>query len=242
MELEIYADVVCPWCYVGKVRLEKALASFDNEVIIRMRPFQLDPGAPHVGQPLLPWLGQRFGGAERARQVMAHVSAVAEAEGLHLDFERAIIANTFDAHRLLWFADRPEAVVFGAGPDTQPDLAEALYQAHFTDGLDLSSTDVLVSLAEDLELDGGRIHQLLTTNEGTADVRADLARAHDLGISSVPTFVAAGRYTLTGAQESTTLTSFLEEVVRRESLGENPQALIPTQRPAEAYEDDPRFS
>jgi predicted DsbA family dithiol-disulfide isomerase len=242
VELEIYADLVCPWCYVGKARLEKALASFDTEVIIRMRPFQLDPQAPHVGQPLLPWLGQRFGGPEQARQVMAHVRAVAEAEGLHLDFERAIIANTFDAHRLLWFADRPEAVVFGAGPDTQPDLADALYQAHFADGLDLSSTDVLVSLAEDLELDGGRIHQLLTTTEGTADVRAGLARAHDLGISSVPTFVAAGRYAVTGAQESATLTSFLDEVVRRESLGENPQPLIPTQRPAEAYEDDPRLS
>jgi predicted DsbA family dithiol-disulfide isomerase len=240
VELEIYADVVCPWCYIGKARLEKALATFDGEVIIRMRPFQLDPHAPTPGQPLLPWLGQRFGGPDRARQVMAHVTAVAETEGLDLDFDRAIIANTFDAHRLLWFADRPEAVVFGAGPDTQPDLANALYRAHFTDGLDLSSTDVLVSLAEELELDSERVWKLLTTTEGTADVRAHLARADDLGISSVPTFVAAGRYAVSGAQESATLKSFLDEVVRREGLGSTPQTLIPGQRHAEAYEDDPR--
>jgi predicted DsbA family dithiol-disulfide isomerase len=173
---------------------------------------------------------------------MAQVTAVAEAEGLHLDFEHAIIANTFDAHRLLWWVDRPEAVVFGAGPFTQPDLADLLYQAHFTEGLDLSSVDVLVSLAERLELDGPRVRQLLTSKEGTADVRAHLARADDLGISSVPMFVAAGRYAVTGAQEVATLKSFLDEVVRREGLAPTPQPLIPNQRPAEAYEDDPRIS
>jgi predicted DsbA family dithiol-disulfide isomerase len=241
VELEIYADVVCPWCYVGKARLEKALAAFDGEVTLRMRPFQLDPQTPATSQPLLPWLGVRFGGLDRARQVMAHVTALAAAEGLELDFDHAVIANTFDAHRLLWFADRPEAVVFGAGPDTQLDLADRLYRAHFTDGLDIGATDVLVDLAEELELDAGRVHALLTTNEGTADVRGDLARAHDLGINSVPTFVAAGRYAVTGAQETGTLKSFLDEAARREGLTPT-LPMIPTQRAVDAYDGDPHVS
>jgi predicted DsbA family dithiol-disulfide isomerase len=239
VELEIYADVVCPWCYVGKARLEKALETFDGDVTVRMRPFQLDPRMPSTSQPLLGWLAQRFGGIDRARQVMGHVTAVAEAEGLHLDFDRAVIANTFDAHRLLWFADRPEAVVFGAGPYTQPELADVLFRAHFTDGLDLASTDVLVELAEEAELDGGRVRQLLTSTEGTADVRAHLARADDLGISSVPTFVAAGRYAVTGAQPADTLHTFLTEVARREGMAGAPDAMIPSQRSAEALDRDP---
>jgi predicted DsbA family dithiol-disulfide isomerase len=239
VELEIYADVVCPWCYVGKARLDKALASFDGEVVVRMRPFQLDPRMPSDGRPLLGWLAQRFGGVDQARQVMAHVSDVAAAEGLHLDFDRAVIANSFAAHRLLWFADLPEAVVFGAGADTQPALADVLYQAHFTDGLDLASTDVLVELAEQVELDPGRVRQLLTSTEGIADVRAHLARADDLGITSVPTFVAAGRYAVTGAQPRDTLTAFLTEVARREGLTGAPEAMIPTQRSAEALNRDP---
>ncbi len=241
MELEIYADVVCPWCYVGTARLDRALSAFGGEVTVRMRPFQLDPHAPRTGQPLLGWLGDRFGGLDRARQVMAHVTSVAEAEGLRLDFDRAIIANTFDAHRLLWFADLPDAVFFGAGPDTQPELAQLLFRAHFTDGLDLGSVDVLVELAERVELDGARVRQLLLSTEGTADVRAHLARAHDLGITSVPTFVAAGHYALTGAQDAPTLRQFLDEVARREGLAPTFQPIIPTQRssaPTSVADDD----
>lgn len=240
MELEIYADVVCPWCYVGKTRMGKALTAFDGEVTVRMRPFQLDASTPRDGRPLLEWLSRRYGGIDRARQVVAHVTAVAETEGLRLDFDRAIIANTFDAHKLLWFADRPEAVVFGAGPDTQPDLADLLFQAHFTEGLDIGSTDVLVDVAERAELDGARVHQLLTSTEGIADVRALLARAEDLGIVSVPTFVAAGRYAVTGAQPVSTLRGFLDEVVRRDSFGTTSSTAIPSQRAADALDTDPR--
>jgi predicted DsbA family dithiol-disulfide isomerase len=232
VELEIYADVVCPWCYLGKARLDRALAMFGGEINVRMRPFQLEPHTQRAGQPLLGWLDQRFGGVDRAGQVMSHVTSVAEAEGLQLDFDRAIIANSFDAHRLLWFADLPEAVFFGAGADTQPELADLLFRAHFTDGLDLGDIDVLVALAERVELDGDRVRQMLTTTEGTADVRAHLARAHDLGINSVPTFVAAGHYALTGAQETASLRSVLDEVARREGMAPTLQAIVPPQRSA----------
>ena len=236
VESEIYADVVCPWCYVGKARLEAALASFDGEVILRWRPFQLDPNAPRTGAPLLGWLGPQFGGEERARQMMSHVTSLADAEGLHLDFDQALIANTFDAHRLLWFADQPQAVAFGAFADTQQELASALHRAHFTDGLDIASIDVLVSLAEEVGLDGGRVRRLLETTEGTAEVRGQIAVAHDLGITSVPTFVFAGKYAVSGAQDVATLRNVLAEVAKREGLAPTISALIPAQRTAS--EDD----
>jgi predicted DsbA family dithiol-disulfide isomerase len=240
VEIEIYSDIVCPWCYLGKKRLEAALASLDGfeDVILRWRAFQLDPSTPHECRPLLEWLAPKFGGVERARQTMAHVTALGRAEGLTFNFDQALIANTFDAHRLLWFADQPEAVIFGAYADTQPELAEALHRAHFTDGLDIGSVDVLVEIAESVGLDDERVYQVLTSTEGTADVRAQIAMAHDLGITSVPTFVFAGKYAVTGAQDAETLRSVLAEVARREGMTTTASMLIPQQRTAPASEDD----
>ncbi len=244
MHIEIYADVVCPWCYLGKRRLEAALAEspFAGEAILRWRAFQLDPDTPRDGRPLLGWLGQRFGGEERARALMGQVTRTAEAEGLIFDFDRAIIANTFDAHRLLWFADQPEAVFFGATADTQPELVEALHRAHFTEGLDLGSRDVLVALAAEAGLDEHRVWRLLSSTEATADVRGQMARAHDLGITSVPTFIFAGTYAVTGAQDVRTMRSVLDEVARRERLAPSVSALIPQQRTAPVADDDTRVA
>jgi predicted DsbA family dithiol-disulfide isomerase len=231
VEIEIYSDVVCPWCYLGAARLDAALATYDGDVTLRWRPFQLDPHAPRTPRPLMRWLSDRFGGEDRARQLTVHVTRLAEREGLHLDFERAVISNTFDAHRLLWFADLPEAVLFGAGPDTQQELAGSLHRAHFSSGSDIGDVDVLVDSAERVGLAGARVRQLLTTTEGTADVRGLLAQAHDLGITSVPTFVFAGRFGVTGAQETSVLRQFLDDVARRDSLTEG-SPLLPTQRAA----------
>jgi predicted DsbA family dithiol-disulfide isomerase len=240
VEIEIYSDVVCPWCYLGKTRLEAALATFDADVIVRWRAFQLDPDAPHQCRPLMPWLADKFGGADRARQTVAYVSALAAAEGLSLDFDRALIVNTFDAHRLLWFGDQPGTVFYGAGPDTQAELAEALHRAHFCEGLDVGSLDVLVGIAEGIGLDPRRTRAFLTSTEGTADVRAQIAHAHDVGITSVPTFVFAGKYAVTGAQETATLRSVLAEVARREGLAPTLSTLIPGQRTASEVEADPK--
>jgi predicted DsbA family dithiol-disulfide isomerase len=239
VEIEIYSDVACPWCYLGKTRLEAALATFDAEVTLRWRAFQLDPDAPHECRPLLPWLAERFGGPDRARQSVARVTALARAEGLALDFDRAVIANTFDAHRLLWFADQPQTVLFGAGPDTQAEMADALHRAHFSEGLDIGSLDVLVAVAEQVGLEPDRVRAFLSCTEGTADVRAQIAHAHDVGITSVPTFVFAGKYAVTGAHEAATLRSVLAEVARREGLAPTLHTMIPSQRTAPAHEADP---
>lgn len=242
MEIEIYSDVICPWCYLGAVRLAAAVSSLNGEAVLRWRAFQLDPSTPREGEPLLASLGRRFGGVERARYMLAQVASIARSENLNFDFERAVMANTFDAHRLLWFADQPEAVFFGAGADAQPELAYALHRAHFTDGLNVGSHEVLASIAGGVGLDPARVTRLLASNEGTADVRAQIARAHDLGIRAVPTFIFAGRYAVTGALDAATLRSTLHEVIQREGMAPTHRHMVPDQRTAPARDDDSRVA
>ncbi|KWV34551.1 DsbA family oxidoreductase [Micromonospora rifamycinica] len=208
MEIEIYADVVCPWCYIGKRRLEQALASYDGEVTVRYRPFQLDPTPVTAPQPLLDALAAKFGGRERAEQMAGQVTRVAAGVGLTLNFDRAVSANTFDAHRLVRFAD---------GHGRAGELVEALYRAHFTDGVDVGSPSALVTLATSAGLDETEVRDHLASDAGRREVAADLAAAHQLGVSSVPTFVLAGKYGVTGAQEPETLLAALTEVAQRES-------------------------
>ncbi|WP_341718279.1 DsbA family oxidoreductase [Micromonospora sp. FIMYZ51] len=208
MEIDIYADVVCPWCWIGRRRLEQALTSYDGKVTVRHRPFQLDPSPVTEPVPLLDALAAKFGGPERARQMAAQVTEVGASVGLELNFERAIAANTFDAHRLLnWAGDR------GRG-----DAAvEALHRAHFTDGVDIGSRDALAQIAAGIGLDGTEARRFLDSTEGSAELTAELAAARQLGVTSVPTFVLAGKYAVTGAQEPETLLAALAEVDERES-------------------------
>ncbi|MER7460511.1 DsbA family oxidoreductase [Micromonospora sp. NPDC126480] len=208
MEIEIYADVVCPWCYVGKRRLEQALESYDGDVTVHYRPFQLDPSPAPEPLPLLDALAAKFGGRERATQMAEHVTQVAAGAGLKLDFHRAIAANTFDAHRLVaWATARGRA----------GETVEALYRAHFSDGVDVGSRAALATLAGAVGLDAAEARAFLDSDERAADVRAALAAARQLGVTSVPTFVLAGRYAVVGAQEPETLLGALTEVEQREA-------------------------
>ncbi|MFG3688905.1 DsbA family protein [Micromonospora sp. NPDC047740] len=208
MEIEIYADVVCPWCWIGKRRLEQALASYDGEVSVRFRPFQLDPTPVTEPKPLVEALAAKFGGRERAEGMFTHVTQVAAGVGLDLHFDRAVHANTFEAHRLIRFAtERGRAA----------ELVEALYQAHFTDGVDVGSTDALVKVAAGVGLDETETRAYLESNLGRREVATDLTEARQLGVSSVPTFALAGKYAVTGAQEPETLLAALREVEQRES-------------------------
>jgi predicted DsbA family dithiol-disulfide isomerase len=207
VDIDIYSDVVCPWCYIGKRRLETALADFDDEVNVRFRPFQLDPSTPKEPHPLLDWLGPKFGGAARAKQMTDHTTAVAAADGIEMHFDRAIISNTFEAHRLTWFA----------GDILGPAVAEALHRAHFTDGLDIGSHDVLTRVAVDAGLDEATVRAFLASSDGHSEVQGLINEAYQLGISSVPTFVFAGKYAVSGAQDPKLLLETLREVARREA-------------------------
>jgi predicted DsbA family dithiol-disulfide isomerase len=189
MEIEIYADVVCPWCWIGERRLFQALSAVDG-VNVRWRAFQLDPSAPSTGTPLVEWLGRRYGGEANARRMFDNVTRVARGEDLILNFDNAIAANTFDAHRLIWRAH---------GLGIQRETVEALHKAHFTDGLDIGSRDVLSAIAFDLG-----VPSFLSTDQGVEEVRADLELGRSLGVTGVPMFVFNGRYALSGAQDPAT--------------------------------------
>ncbi|WP_422737573.1 DsbA family oxidoreductase [Micromonospora sp. WMMD729] len=208
MEIEIYADVVCPWCYLGKRRLDEAIARYDGEVTVRYRPFQLDPSPVPGPVPVVDALADKFGGHERARQMIARVVQIAAGDGLRLDYDHAVAANTFDAHRLVGYA---------ADRDRAAELVEALYQAHFTQGLDVGSREVLATIAGSIGLDAADARRFLDSDERTAELAADLAAARDLGITSVPMFVLAGKYAVSGAQETDTLLAALAEVEQREA-------------------------
>jgi predicted DsbA family dithiol-disulfide isomerase len=205
VDIDIYADVVCPWCYIGKRRLEAALERYDGDVKITYRPFQLDPSTPKDGRPLLDWLSPKFGGEARAKEMTEHTASIAAADGIEMHFDRAIIANTFDAHRLIWFA----------GDEHGAAVAEALHRAHFTDGLDIGSTSVLASIAASAGLDADEVREFLDSSAGVDEVRAEIAEAQQMGITSVPTFVFAGTYAVSGAQSPDLLLQTLEEVTRR---------------------------
>ncbi|MGC4744968.1 DsbA family oxidoreductase [Micromonospora sp. DT201] len=208
MEIEIYADVICPWCYIGKRRLDEALANYAGDVTVRYRPFQLDPSPVPEPLPLVEALAAKFGGPERARQMVAHVTQVAANDGLRLDYGRAVIANTFDAHRLVSYAtDHGKAA----------EMVEALYQAHFVQGVDVGSREALATLAGTIGLDAADARRFLDSDERSVDVAAQLATARDLGITSVPTFILAGKYAVSGAQETGTLLAALAEVEQREA-------------------------
>ncbi|QLQ38592.1 DsbA family oxidoreductase [Micromonospora robiginosa] len=210
MEIEIYADVACPWCWIGKRRLEQAIESYDGKVTVRYRPFQLDPTPVTEPRPLLDALGDKFGGRDKADQMAAHVSGIAAGAGLDLRFDQAVAANTFDAHRLVRFA---------AERGRADEMVERLYRAHFADGLDVGSIDVLVTLATEVGLDETEARGYLESNLGRREVAAELTAAHQLGVSSVPTFVLAGKYAVTGAQEPETMLAALREVAQREAAG-----------------------
>ena len=202
VEIEIWSDVVCPWCYIGKTRLEAALADHPGTVTVRWRAFQLDPGTHSSGEPLVHALAGKFGGPERAALVFASTAATAAQDGLTLRFGDAVQANTFDAHRLIWLAGQH---------GRQAELVTALHAAHFTDGLDIGSRTVLAAIAADHGLDAAAF---LDSDAGSAEVAADLQEAAELGVTSVPTFVINGRYAVPGAQPVEVFTQVFAEVDR----------------------------
>ncbi|MBB2911725.1 putative DsbA family dithiol-disulfide isomerase [Streptosporangium becharense] len=211
MKVEIYSDVVCPWCYIGHTRFARAVERYrakGGEVEVEFRPFQLAPDAESNGELTRDWAAGKFGGAERAAQMFARVSGAAAEDGLALDFDHAIQANTFDAHRLIQLA-----VEQGKGEEA----LYGLFRAHFTDGLDIGSREVLAGLADRIgvkaDLDG---------EDGAAAVREELARGRALGVSAVPLFLFEGQFAVSGAQPEDTLLAALEEVAER--TGQSPAA------------------
>jgi predicted DsbA family dithiol-disulfide isomerase len=213
MKVEIYSDVACPWCYIGTARFERALAAFPaaSDVEVSFRPFQLNPSAPAVAQPLYDYYDQLFGPGFRSRH--AEVAAAAAREGLDFHLDRALAVNTFTAHRLLWLTERDY------GATTQRALKAALLRTYFTDGGNVGDTDTLVTLAVEVGVDRAQATEWLSGADGTTEVTEEIDTARAIGVQAVPTFVFDGRYAVQGAQDASVFLRALEQVVAESASG-----------------------
>jgi predicted DsbA family dithiol-disulfide isomerase len=208
VQIDIWSDVVCPWCYVGKRRFEAALARFPHrdEVRVVWRSFELDPAAPSsdaVRGSYAERLAAKYGRSlAQAKGMLDDMTAVAAAEGLDFRFDLARGGNTFDAHRLLHLA---------LERGVQDAVKERLDRATFGEGLPVSDHAALTRLAVEVGLDGAEVAEVLAGDRYADAVRADEERAREHGITGVPFFVLDGRYGVSGAQPAELLAEALEQ-------------------------------
>lgn len=213
--IEIYSDVVCPWCYIGKRRFEAGMALAEAEDLgvefeVSYRPFQLDPtAAPGVAGPVVEAYARKFGGMEQAEQILARVTSAAADEGLEFNMDRALRANTLVAHRLLWLADQPDS------PVEQEILKERLLKAYFTDGVHIGDPDALADCAADVGFDRDEIAKFLESDRGVSEVSAELEEARNNGITAVPTYVLNGLWAIPGAQDPETFAKVLRKMAAK---------------------------
>jgi predicted DsbA family dithiol-disulfide isomerase len=203
MRIEIWSDIVCPWCYIGKRRLESALAEFAHrdEVEVVWRSYQLDPSAPTTPtETVAEHLGRKYGGgAAGGQQMIDRVEAVAAEEGLLYRLGQAQRVGTIDAHRLLH-----------AAGEKRGELKEALLHAYFIEAQNVADHDTLARIATDVGLDEIEVKSVLTSNEHADAVEADIRQAAAYGATGVPFFVIDGRYGISGAQPAATFAQALE--------------------------------
>lgn len=205
LSIDVYADIVCPWCYIGRAHLKQALAQRpDLDATLRWRPFQLQPDMPAEGKPFRPMLAQKFGGQDRAQQMFERVRQMGADQGLTFDFEAIDIApNTVDAHRLvLWAEDQEHG----------DEMAETLFCAYFTEGQDVSDRDVLAACAADVGLDPDGARAVLDGDDYAAEVRTSQDEARRRGVTGVPCYVFDGRRAVAGAQPAHVLVDVFDAV------------------------------
>ena len=203
--IDVVSDVVCPWCYIGKRKLETALAELTArdpaaEPSVRWHPFQLNPDLPPQGIPRKAYLHAKFGGETRAAEIYARVKAVGAEVGIAFDFDRIEIQpNTLAAHRLIaWSQEREDAGLTS-------DLVERLFQAYFVQGRAIGETDELVLIASEAGLDRAAAQAMLASTETLATVSAEDREARNVGINGVPFFIFNGGTALSGAHDPETL-------------------------------------
>lgn len=203
LKIDIYSDVICPWCWLGKARFEKALEEVKpGNVELRYLPYELNPATPPEGRDRLKYLEAKYGSAISSMD--AKLAGLGKEMGLDYHFEKAEkIPNTFNAHRVIWLAEK-EGV--------QKPVIEAFYEAYFSRGLDLGDKRVLIETASKAGLDAGKVEKLLASEEGTEEIHALEHQALSLGVSGVPFFVFNNESAVSGAQSVETFVSILKEL------------------------------
>ncbi len=212
-QIDVISDVVCPWCFIGKRRLEKAIAESSVPLSIRWRPFQLDPTIPPEGKDRRAYLVGKFGSDDRIQQIYDRISAAGTEEGIPFAFERIKVSpNTIDAHRLIRWADEG---------DQQDRLVDALFRAYFIEGRNIGDHAVLADTAAAVGMDRDDVARRLATSEDRTAVQMEIASAQQMGVSGVPTFILLGRYALVGAQPAEELVRAIEAVAERQPEAAN---------------------
>jgi predicted DsbA family dithiol-disulfide isomerase len=203
MLLEIFSDTVCPWCYIGKRRLERALRQRPQPGLTRRwRAFQLNPGLPVSGMDRRQYMIAKFGSLERAQRLYEAVSRVGAHEGIQFAFDRiARTPNTVRSHRLLYAA---------AEEDRQPELLELIFRGYFTEGLDIGDAEVLSALGSEAGLSAAAVADALVDGGRLDSAMTEDLQSRRIGINGVPFFVFNGRFGLSGAQEPEALLNMLD--------------------------------
>lgn len=234
MRIEIFSDVGCPWCFIGKRRFERALAQFPHrdQVQVEWKSYQLDPSLPeHDARSEVEYLTQAKGMPEgQVRQMLGHVTAQALDENLHYDFDSLVVANSWKAHRLI---QRAKAVSLAAAEE----LEEQLFSAHFERGEDIGSEQVLAELGQAAGLTAEQVGEALSDSSWEDRVRADLQEARALGVTGVPFFVLNRTYGISGAQPTELFAQALEQAwAEHQPL----QMVSPTAGPGQIPDDGPQ--
>jgi predicted DsbA family dithiol-disulfide isomerase len=203
--LDILSDPICPWCYIGKANLDRALeARPEHALTIQWHPFQLNPDMPEGGMDRREYLETKFGGKENAVRIYARIAGAAEAAGLKIDFgaiQRT--PNTIDAHRLIHWAGLE---------GRQTAVVSRLFKAYFEEGRDIGDREVLLSIAEGVGLDREMIARLFDSSADLEDIRARDEHARQRGVTGVPTFVLANQHVLPGAQPTELWLQIIDEI------------------------------
>ena len=205
VKLDIISDPICPWCYIGKANLDKALLQYpDHPFAMEWHPFQLNPDMPVGGMDRRAYLETKFGGKDAAVKAYAPVVAAAENAGLTINLDMMkVTPNTIDAHRLIHWAGIEERQTF---------VVDLLFKAYFVQGRDIGNHEVLADVADMAEMDAALVTKLLETDNDTDDIRKRDAHSREMGVSSVPTFIVANQHAVPGAQPPETWVQVIEDI------------------------------
>jgi predicted DsbA family dithiol-disulfide isomerase len=212
LTLDVVVDVVCPWCFVGKRRLDQAMAMVPDVAFeVRYRPFQLDPGIPPGGLERHAYIAKKLGGPDRVAAAHARLDEIGAATGIPFRFDAIRIApNTLDAHRVIRWAGEAEV---------QPDVMERLFRTYFIEGGDIGDRATLARVAQDAGMAGAEVRQWLDTDEDVETVKAEIAEAGRMGITGVPCTIIEGKYAVSGAQDAAVLAEAFREIAEEKRFG-----------------------
>ena len=206
IQIDIVSDVVCPWCFIGKRRIERAMSELQDEFDFEVSylPFELNPETPKEGFSQKEYLATKFGSEEKYNQIINHITGVAAEEGLQFNFDKQHVSpNTKDAHRVIWFAKKE---------GKQLAVKEAFMKAYFEQGVDLTKKENIIAVASSIGLDAAPLTSLLNSDEGLQEVNELEKLNYQRGVSGVPFYIINNQYGISGAQPSDVFIQVLKQI------------------------------